>query len=223
MGEQLKEVSTAGIQDIHRIQRSFRSVMNASARPGKVFAMARPEEGSSQHFGVDISLAILVKMFIDQAVSFCVVSTEAPSIAKAIQSETHASLAPFESAAFLVIPQAKNGSLSDAAIESAYGGNLHSPETGASILLGCEYLASQEEEEEELGSEDTLYWVSVEGPGIQDSHVFGIDCLNWLWARQRRKDEFPCGIEIILVDRRGRVVVIPRTSFLSVLATEGEV
>ena len=54
--------------------------------------------------------------------------------------------------------------------------------------------------------------VALRGPGVERENRFAVDRVDWLHARAERGDEFPCGIEIVLVDPEGRVVAIPRSS-----------
>lgn len=54
--------------------------------------------------------------------------------------------------------------------------------------------------------------VEVRGPGVADVNRFAVDRVDWARARDARRDEFPCGIEIVLVDPAGRVVAVPRSS-----------
>ncbi|MCL1798207.1 MAG: phosphonate C-P lyase system protein PhnH [Eggerthellaceae bacterium] len=208
-------------KELHHIQLSFRAVMDAMARPGRVYGLPATQGKKASRFGLEGPLETLVKMFIDQAVSFCVVAPDPAGIQDAIVAETHARTAGQADAAFVVVPHGCDKELAGQAIVQASAGSFLSPEAGATVLLGCERLAFLTEREGAEAGDASLYWVSVEGPGVRDSHVFGIDCFDWVWARKRRGDEFPCGIEIILVDRQGQVAAIPRSSFLSVLAMEG--
>ncbi|MCL1796777.1 MAG: phosphonate C-P lyase system protein PhnH [Eggerthellaceae bacterium] len=207
-------------KELHHIQLSFRAVMDAMARPGKVYNLPSYQEKRSSHFGLEAPLETLVKMFIDQAVSFCVIASEPTNIQNAIMAETHARATSQENASFVVVAHGCEKGLAEQAIAQAKKGSFLSPEAGATILLGCERLAFPKNRDDIEKKDASLYWVSVEGPGVKDSHVFGVDYFDWVWARKRREDEFPCGIEIILVDRQGQVVAIPRSSFLSVLAME---
>ena len=91
-------------------------------------------------------------------------------------------------------------------------GTLVSPEKGATVLVGCARLASADEAAGECGGEPALHVVEVRGPGVADVNRFAVDRVDWARARDARRDEFPCGIEIVLVDPAGRVVAVPRSS-----------
>lgn len=207
--------------ELHLIQRSFRAVMEAMARPGKVFVMARREEPSLLP-GFDAYHALGIKIFLDQAVSFSIVGDENDQLRKTIRGFTHAQHNSFDRAEFIIIPEGAADEEVATAFSEASGGTLIAPENGTLFLIGCERLAVCKDQQVQNCSDTSLYWVSVEGPGVQEAHVFGVSCDTWIWARNRRVDEFPCGIDIILFDEAGQVVAIPRTSFISLLAVKGE-
>lgn len=206
--------------EILRMQRAFRAVLNAMARPGIVTGMPLPPTETVRYPGVSASLATLIDMFVDQATTFSLVpgfdgfDTER-ALSTAIAAETHARIESADAAAFIVVPRAMCGERIEEAVAAACGGSFESPEAGATVLVECGVVAT--------GGEDSpaVQWVSIEGPGVKDSHVFGTDCVDWIWARNRRSDEFPCGIDIILTDGCGRVAAVPRTSFVSLLAGRG--
>lgn len=201
---------------VHFDQRAFRAVMDAVARPGKVMELPAYER-DSDYPRVGYSLAALIDMFIDQGTRFSVVPESDKELVRSISMNTHSSQSPLDKASFIVVPTDADPTLMETAITQASAGTLISPEEGASILVGCKRIVSNSP------SKDSFHWVSVEGSGVETSNVFGIDRVDWAWARNRREDEFPCGIEIILVDEVGHVVAIPRTSFVSLLAMENGV
>lgn len=212
------------MQEIHRVQRSFRAVMDAMARPGKPFDMVRVPRPGEDIESLCPSLELLITMFVDQAVTFSVVASQESQVESDIAQRTHARKALLQEAAFIILACNASANKTEEAIVAASGGTLLSPEQGATVFVPCGRIADASQRSAPEHEKDrSLYWVSVEGPGIKESHIFGIDRCDWLWARGRRNDEFPCGIEIILADKEGRVVAIPRTSFVSLLATEGEV
>jgi len=68
---------------------------------------------------------------------------------------------------------------------------------------------------------DKTYCVTVSGPGIKNTHTFFVDRIDWLEARRDRGDEYPCGIDLILVDVDGHIVGIPRTTKIVSVEKEG--
>lgn len=208
-------------QELHSVQRAFRAVMDAMARPGKIFKLGRANESTSSLPGLNPGQTLGIKMFVDQSVRFNVLGGASDELVRAIQESTRATPATLQQADFIIVPSTTEASMLDEAFAQASGGTLLSPEKGAVFLIGCEQLSvSSETSKKENNS--ALCWVSVEGPGIKKAHTFGTSQSDWIWPRNRRADEFPCGVEIILFDTRAQVVAIPRTSFVSPLAMKGE-
>ncbi|MGI6105460.1 MAG: phosphonate C-P lyase system protein PhnH [Raoultibacter sp.] len=208
--------------ELHRIQQSFRSVLEAMSRPGKVTGIQNPPDDRYEQMRVSASLGTLIDMFIDQSVRFSVFGDDLEFLENAIIRKTNSSADTAESAAFLIGTTNDTKALKTA-FEKASGGSLDSPHNGATFLIECNRLFSDEEKALEGKAEnDALYWISVEGPGIEERHVFGVSDHEWIWSREKRQDEYPCGVEIILTDCNGRVVAIPRSSFVSLLVKEGD-
>ena len=82
------------------------------------------------------------------------------------------------------------------------------------MLLGGTHVAPAPAADAAL--EAGMVLVTVTGPGVKDANRFAVDRDSWVAARQERGDEFPCGIDIALVDPAGNVVAIPRTSAVSI-------
>lgn len=196
----------------HCMQRAFRQVLDAFSHPGTVRRIepepARAE--SPETFGA--SLETLVRLFVDQAVSFCVRDREPHEEERYLVSETHAPCVPCRKAGFIVVPAHAGTTIMREAVLEASRGTFLAPEGGATMLMGCEHIAV-------AGAEvsRTLSTVEVRGPGVADVNRFEIDQTAWAEARAERDDEYPCGIEIVLVDAVGNLVAVPRSSGLVVV------
>lgn len=208
----------AALNEIHRVQRSFRAVMNAMARPGHPETMPLATGSQTRYPGIGKPLATLVDMLVDQATTFSLAQGCDEALARAVAAETHAKSVLPDAASFVIVPEHADAPCVEMAIAHATAGSLASPEQGATVLVGCGRIAAQDERSGSVDDDLFMHWVSIEGPGVKDAQVFGVDRIDWAWARNRREDEFPCGIEIVLVDERGTVIGIPRTSFVSLLA-----
>jgi alpha-D-ribose 1-methylphosphonate 5-triphosphate synthase subunit PhnH len=79
-------------------------------------------------------------------------------------------------------------------------GTLESPEYGATIILQVD----------QIGEGDSF---GLSGPGIQGSRQVSARGLShaWLMSRAKWAQEFPLGVDFILVDGKS-VLAIPRTS-----------
>lgn len=221
----------AGDEGLHRMQRAFRGVLDAFARPGTVRTVEPAFGNPARPTALDASLEQVVRLFVDQAVTFCIADSETDAAAAYLSSETHARRAPLRDADFVVVPARADAQTACEAVGEACRGTLVAPEKGATVLMGCARLAEVPEGDgvdeargwcdtsEAKGAgevkgvgEPAMHVVALRGPGVERENRFAVDRVDWLRARAERGDEFPCGIEIVLVDPEGRVVAIPRSS-----------
>ena len=196
--------------DLHRAQRAFRCVLDAFAHPGTVHQLVPAPENPASPVALDASLELVVRLFVDQAVTFCVADSESDAVAAYLTSETHARRVSLRDADFVVVPARADAQTVYEAVAEACRGTLVSPEKGATVLVGCARLADAPESGEV--SQPAVHVVALQGPGVERENRFAVDRVDWLRARDARGDEFPCGNEIVLVDPEGRIVAVPRSS-----------
>ena len=201
--------------ELHRAQRAFRSVLGAFARPGTVQSIELAPGNPARPAALDAALEAATRLFVDQAVTFCVADFETDATAAYLTSETHARRVPLRDADFVVVPARADAQTAREAVAEACRGTLTSPEKGATVLMGCARLA--EVPEDGQVAEPAVHVVALRGPGVERENRFAVDRADWLRARDARGDEFPCGIEIVLVDPDGRVVAVPRSSRATLL------
>lgn len=201
--------------ELHRAQRAFRSVLDAFARPGTVQSIELAPGNPARPAALDAALEAATRLFVDQAVTFCVADSEMDATTAYLTSETHARRAPLRDADFVVVPARADAQTAREAVAEACRGTLTSPEKGATVLMGCARLA--EVPEDGQVAEPAVHVVALRGPGVERENRFAVDRAGWLRARDARGDEFPCGIEIVLVDPDGRVVAVPRSSRATLL------
>lgn len=200
----------ANNEETHIVQRSFRSVLNAFARPGtveSVEALVKPESPLSPYWET------LVRMFVDQAVTFNVANGARTDAAEWITLQTHAKSECPDQADFVLALGAEGEDQAKNVLAHAKAGTLLEPELGATVVLNCAYVGAVPEEENQHG----LYLVKVAGPGVKDTASFAVSNAEWVSARAERADEYPCGIDLILLGENGNVVAIPRTTKIRVV------
>lgn len=199
-------------EETHVLQRSFRAVMDAFARPGSIGALeAQSGKGAMQ--ALPPYFETVVRMFVDQAVSYAVCTRDPQPLARAVAMETHSHLADAGQADYLLLPEADDAAFCEQAVLAAKGGTLLEPEQSAVVVIAAGKLSALPQR----GLEEVV----LEGPGIEKRSVFYTSCFSWIYAREKRGDEYPCGIDILLVDAEGAIVAVPRTSH--VVASESAV
>ena len=76
--------------ELHRAQRAFRSVLDAFARPGTVQSIELAPGNPARPAALDAALEAATRLFVDQAVTFCVADSETDATTAYLTSETHA-------------------------------------------------------------------------------------------------------------------------------------
>jgi alpha-D-ribose 1-methylphosphonate 5-triphosphate synthase subunit PhnH len=146
---------------------------------------------------------LLARILLDTEVSFCLIQEENASQAAAYISRlSYSPIQDSTQADFLFIRAHVPDTLRAEAIIAARRGNLENPHLGATVIMECPNLGQGE-----------LYQIS--GPGIQEPHscTLGLS-LELVQARNTACQEFPLGVEMILIDPKGKVLVLPRTTQL---------
>lgn len=211
--------------ETHILQRAFRNIMNSLARPGllgEVEPFSRAE--NQEEYPLPACFETVVRTLVDQAVTFAVSGMRQPEATQWVTLKTRSHSAELEEANFILIPDVANSLACRDAILKAFEGTLIAPEKGATIILGCRSLAGTcipGASTSFVDPGDKTYRVVVSGPGIKDTHEFFVDRADWIEARKDRNDEYPCGIDLILIDEEGHVVGIPRTTKIFSVEKEG--
>ncbi|MDR2108056.1 MAG: phosphonate C-P lyase system protein PhnH [Coriobacteriales bacterium] len=125
--------------------------------------------------------------------------------AQLAQSDTSQLRSALPAALFALITRDAQKDAASRLIAAVPGGTPASPERGATVLLECDALAT------DVGDVASHRFV-LEGPGINGQQCFAASSSYWFFARGARDDEFPCGIDILLLDPAGRLVGLPRSS-----------
>lgn len=190
-------------------QQAFRAVMDAMARPGlarTLVPMPRPTLANAW-------LETLTQMLIDNSCTFCVAAGDEHALAEALSLRSYAVQAPSEEAHFAVITADASEERCSETLSALSGGTDASPERGATALIECTTLeAYGATTPTEIAAGTTCFAVS--GPGVASRHFFCVTNPWWHEIRERRNDEFPCGIDLILIDATGCLVALPRTARL---------
>lgn len=178
-----------GVWQMSRQQEAFRQLMNAFSYPGRVLALARPNESA---------LMLVLATLADNA---CSVADPLNLLGADDLRRLGARSAGVESADFVLaggacVPQ-----------EQPRIGLLESPEQGATIVV-C--VAG-------LGSGATLHLQGPGIDGERLLHVAGVDP-QWWTRRAEWNSHFPMGVDLILVSG-DVITALPRTTHITVKGT----
>ncbi|MDO9445774.1 MAG: phosphonate C-P lyase system protein PhnH, partial [Dehalococcoidia bacterium] len=95
-------------------------------------------------------------------------------------------------------------------IEAAHEGPLEEPERSATVVVLCDAV----------GEGDLV--LTLSGPGVDGEttlRVGGLDAAV-VKARAERNWPFPTGIDLVLVDPRGRLASLPRSTTATIAAPQ---
>ena len=202
------------------LQAVFRALLDAMARPGEIVELpAAPAQvaAEAQRMGLDANTLMLVDVLLDAATSFAV-AAEDNACERAVALRTHCPSVSLEQAAYVVLPQACQDERAAEAVAALTAGSLVSPHLGATALVECNALLGLDKHGNRTGSvaggRKLTDW-TLAGPGIATTSNIACDRADVLDARCERGDEFPCGIDLVLVDGAGNVCCVPRSTKLT--------
>jgi alpha-D-ribose 1-methylphosphonate 5-triphosphate synthase subunit PhnH len=190
-------VATPGLPEFRAAQMSsrdiFRSVLDAWSRPGRVCDLPTRSDGMPP-----VLLPVMALADIRSKVSFVGFGDE---IARLASRVTGAALVGPADADFVVVAA---GSLSPATVASARVGSAERPEDGATVFVAVH----------DLRSASAGNGIVVTGPGSSAGTWFDADGVDAdaLAEFDRRNDSYPAGIDLTLIDGRGRLVGVPRSN-----------
>ena len=197
-------VRETAFDDVFDSQTVFRILLNAMSRPGVLVPMKECAY-RSQPAGFLPPVLSIMKTLCDHRVSFSLGSAGSRpdwvrylevNLATPFRGPSEADYVIFDGAGF------------EGDFSLLKRGTLEFPESSATALLCVGRLESQPAE---LDSGVTLL---LSGPGVKTSVSISVSGLDprYLEERARANRFYPLGIDIFLVDERGRVAGIPRTS-----------
>ena len=210
------------------LQRAFRALLDAFAHPGEVEELCGPEAGveaDALAAGLFPSTMIVVDVLLDAATTVAVAGADAAACERVLTRRTHVLTAAADKAAYAVVPLDVADAEASAFVRALTPGTLLDPHLGATCIVECATLLGRDATGAQTGSAAGAGQVcacELTGPGIATTTTFSCDRRDVLEARVARADEFPCGIDIVFVDKAGHVVAVPRTSAVTLEAAGDE-
>ena len=194
---------------VHDIQSIYRHLLDAMARPGKIVNIKHACRKTAPPSSFSKTMAGLAFTLLDTEVHFFVDADEPLSAVEFLRKNTYSHFTSVDRADFLFIDRLLQTREIEELMRRVKKGTLQNPHQSATIFISVD----------ELGKGRGIRYV-LKGPGIRSENelfVVGLD-RKWISERKRVNDEYPMGVDIVLVTPQGDLVALPRTTSLK----EGE-
>lgn len=192
-------------------QTLFRRVLDVLAKPGTIADLAP----LSAHLGPtdDIPPAVfaVARTLLDAETTFAVRSDASARDRTTLQRRTAARAVALEEAAWLFL--SSGAADVPMALASARRGTLEDPHLGATVVLEVARLAPGDDATEPPAGSPRY---ALRGPGVDGVRTLVVDApIGWADARHEAVRDYPLGIDMLLVDRSGRIAGLPRTTVVA--------
>ena len=182
------------METVHFTQQTFRSLMECFSRPGDQQRLEQSQEITGL-YSATVSACLTL---LDGEVSFYV-ANECPIVQEEIRAWTGAKLVSVDLADFIIISADCSEQQAQHALQHSKVGNLIDPQLSATILYE---LTNQ------IGNV-----VHLQGPGIQHTKAVELNVPEqWLQLREMKNNEFPLGIDVLLINSNSDIIALPRTT-----------
>ncbi|MGL4454189.1 MAG: phosphonate C-P lyase system protein PhnH [Sarcina sp.] len=180
---------------VHFMQESYRKVLDSMSRPTKVVQLDNLESPISFNFGSFVIMRIL----LDTETKFYLEGKNYLKDSERVEILTKAKASGLSTSDFIFVKEEEKEKL-PIIIENSRKGTLVDPHLGATIV--CEV------DEIYLGKR-----YRVSGPGINGEEICSLPISEyWAHAREEAISDYPRGIDLIFVDKSGKIISIPRTT-----------
>lgn len=177
-------------------QKVFKEVMNALARPGKIFFIG---DSAAKLENEHKTLLAVALTFLDNGCKYF--TSEKQEWSEEIRERTMAFGSDVEEADFLLIPRTDTETVNCSELfQRAKSGSLAEPHKSALFFIELDSLTQGEG-----------LW--LEGPGIKEKIQVNLPENGRMWLEEREKQEYeyPCGVELIFCTPEGEIMGIPRS------------
>lgn len=183
------------LEMVHFVQENYRKVLDSMSRPTKVVELDNLESPISFNFGS----FVIMRMLLDTETKFYLEGKDYVKDSERIEILTKAKASGLSVSDFIFVKEEEKEKL-PFIIENSRKGTLIDPHLGATII--CEV--------------DEIYFgkrYKVSGAGINGEEVCSLPISEyWITAREEAISDYPRGIDLIFVDKSGRIISIPRTT-----------
>jgi len=190
------------LEPVRDTQVTFRVLLSAMARPGTIMQLPVATQGAPLNPWVVAALLTL----LDHEVALAVEPfAGADSIERFVRQRTATAHATPERADFVV---ASWDRLDNSLPLRLRQGTLEYPNDSATLIVLVPPLD---------GSDPSRLRLELAGPGVPAGHQVRIGGLSpALFAARDEAAEYPCGIDLLLIDPTGQLVALPRSTAITV-------
>ncbi|CEI81652.1 MULTISPECIES: phosphonate C-P lyase system protein PhnH [Oceanobacillus] len=192
------------IDQVHDLQKVYRSILDSMARPGKVTNLEAYKERMDYEIACYDTTLLITMTLLDGEVSFHVISENSQVVKDKIAAYTLAKHAPVEEADFIIVlKDAPDASIVEG-MRAAKTGDLINPQHSSTWIM---------ESSAPLSNQNQL---KLTGPGIKKQKDLFTSFKPSIWqTRSETVQEYPLGIDLMLTDEKWQITCIPRTTNVS--------
>lgn len=185
---------------VHDLQNIYRKILTSMSRPGQIENIDAVGQKLRMEIAADKNLTALLMTLLDGEVRFCFAAQADKQAADKINQLTYAVQTQAAQADYIVVTKDTKPQELAAALEQARVGTLSDPHDSATVVIEVQELSNS-------------YGLMLRGPGIKDYAELQVRTSHeWLAARNSKVAEFPLGIDLILLDARGNIACLPRST-----------
>jgi alpha-D-ribose 1-methylphosphonate 5-triphosphate synthase subunit PhnH len=196
------------LEPVRDTQRTFRVLLDAMARPGTIHQLPVASDGAP----VNPWLATTLLTLLDHEVGLAVEAFPgSDALELYVRQRTAARPVTVDQADFVV----SSWDMLDASLPVRLRqGTLEYPNDSATVLILVPPLAASQE--------GTGLRLDLDGPGVPAGHQVWIGGLSpALFVARDEIAEYPCGIDLMLIDPAGQMLALPRSAAIQVVVADG--
>lgn len=190
---------------VRATQHIYRRLVDAMSHPGHRWQLIpHPLMSIEQNQNPTWMASVLLTLVDHEMTLHVVESADSTDLRNIMTRRTRATEVPMSEADFVAADMA---SFDPDSMTTMKRGTLDYPDDGASIVLQVESLTA-------TGGPS----IALTGPGVKGEVVLPLGELTtgFIAARNEVTQDYPLGIDVIVVDRSGLVMALPRTTSVSV-------
>ncbi|MGB4438325.1 MAG: phosphonate C-P lyase system protein PhnH [Sedimentibacter sp.] len=178
---------------LHDCQETFRLMLHAISNPGEIVNINKQAEKLDDKFG---HLLVLALTLLDKETSYCVADNKI--FDKMLGQLTYA-LHKDEMANYIFTSEKCSSEIICDILSKSNPGSLVDPHESTTLIISADRL-------------ENPVSLCLTGPGIKDSKTIEVSeyVKQWILKRDLMEYEYPLGVDIFFVTKKGELLSIPR-------------